>query len=73
MCHLKQDHMNKQLVVKHLTDDDEPQHTFSLGNTRFVTFLGMGRSQAESRIAFLGKDFDDGDLSISIMSHDKTC
>lgn len=24
MCHLKQDHMHKELVVSHLTDGDEP-------------------------------------------------
>lgn len=71
-CHLKQDHMAKELVVNHLTDRDEPERQFSFGNTRFVCFLGLGRFQAESRIAFLGADIDDKDLSITVMSHDSS-
>ena len=72
MCHLKQDHMSKELVINHLTDIDEPERTFAFGNTRFVSFLGLGRFQAETRIAFLGADIDDKDLSITIMSHDSS-
>lgn len=72
MCHLKQDHLGKQLVINHLTDDDEPERTFSFGNTRFVSFLGLGRYQAETRIAFLGSDMDDKVLSIILICHDSS-
>ena len=43
ICHLKQDHMSKELVINHLADDDEPERTFTFGSTRFVVFLGLGR------------------------------
>ena len=65
--------MNKELVFNHLTDDDEPERIFTFGNVRFVCFLGLGRVQAESRIAFLGADIDDKDLSVTIMCHDSSC
>ena len=64
--------MNKELVVNHLTDKSEPERIFMFGNQRFVAFLGLGRFQAESRIAFLAADIDDKDLSVTIMSHDKS-
>lgn len=70
MCHLKQDHLGKELVINHLTDKNEPERTFIFGNTRFVAFLVLGRFQAQSRIAFLGADIDDKDLSVTIISQD---
>lgn len=72
MCCLQQDHKNNQFVVKHLTDESEPERVFNFEKTKFVTFLGLGRCQVEHRISFLGKDSDSGKLSITIMSHDKT-
>ena len=72
MCHLKQDHMAKELVINHMTDDDEPERTFSFWNIRFVAFLGLGNLQAETRIAFLGVNIDSKDLSITLMCHDSS-
>ena len=60
----------QELVINHLTDDAEPMRRFAFGNTRFVAFLDLGKYQAQSRIAYLGADIDDKDLSVTIICHD---
>ena len=49
-----------------------PERTFSFGDTKFISFLGTGRFQAESRIVFLGKDMVTDDLNFTFLNHDKT-
>ena len=62
----------QELVIDHLTDEAEPVRTLAFGNTRFVAFLDLGRFQAQSRIAYLGADIDDKDLSVTIVCHDSS-
>ena len=62
----------QELVINHLTDDAEPIRNLHFGNTRFVAFLGLGRYQAQSRIAYLGADIDDKELTVTIVCHDSS-
>ena len=75
MCHLDQDHINKKLIITNLaskSDQKGYQRTFVFDKIHFVAYLGLNKIQAESRIAFLGKNFKDGGLSIVLMRHDKS-
>lgn len=75
MCHLDHDHVNRHLVITNLAIDPEDQsqarsRTFVFDDVRFIAFLGLNRIQAESRIAFLGKNIKYGQLCVTLLRHD---
>ena len=71
LCYVKPDHRKRELVIKNLSDKDTPERTFCFEDIRFVCFLGFGRLQAESRVAFLAKNIHNGDLNLVLLRQDK--
>ena len=72
VCHTKLNHLHDELMVNHLTDANVPEQTFRFTDLRFITYLGLSRIQAESRIAFLAASLESGDLSVVLIRHDKS-
>ena len=63
------------LIITNLASkSDQPgyKRTFVFDKVHFVAYLGLNKIQAESRIAFLGKNFENHGLCVTLMRHDKS-
>ena len=71
ICHLENDNINNELIITNLSTKQLDKRTFSFDQIHFVAYLGMNRLQAESRIAFLGKNYLNGELCVVLIRYDK--
>ena len=72
MCFVKQNNENKEMIINHLSDANEPTRTFKFNDLEFKFFVGTNRWSVASNIAFIAQHKIVNETCLVIMNHENS-